>query len=87
MNNRRGQISILGAIGIGVSIAVAAIGGFFSNTIRNEDRAIGTASAISALQAEVSAVKSSVEKLEKDGEQTRKDVSEIKTLLIQMRAR
>ncbi len=80
-NKRKGQISVMGIIGVSASLLAAVITGWFGNVIRNENRAIETAEEIAILKTQVAIIKEDVSDTSDDVQMIRSDVSEIKAAL------
>lgn len=80
--NQKGQINLLGIIGIGVSIAIATIGGFMANNYRNDIKINNVNTEINATKERTARLEEAIQTLKVDNAEIKRDV---KTILLKLK--
>lgn len=71
-HNQRGQINLLGIIGVGVTIAIATIGGFMAQNYRNDTK-------FDVVKTDIGLTNQRTSRLEADTATIKDDLKEIKS--------
>ena len=75
-NNQLGQISILAMIGIGISVIIPTIGGYFYQSRKTDDKINFVEEKIGSVKERTAKLEEAVETIKKDNSETRKDIKD-----------
>lgn len=79
--NQKGQISLMGILGIGASVLIFAIGGYVAQTVRTDDKIDTVNTQIGSVSERAAKLEEAINTIKLDNSEIRRDIKEILRLI------